>query len=102
MLHQLAEYRVKPTSVDRVKRAIDEFVDYVRAHEPGTRVYAAWQSQDDPTRFVHIFIFEDEAAQQAHSESAAVKKFEATYGPELVSDGVTFTDYDLVASRDRI
>lgn len=96
---QTAEYRVAADGVDRVKRAISAFVDYVRANEPGTRMYVAWQRQDDPARFLHLFIFEDEAGQTAHSESAAVAAFEATYRPYLVAGDVTFTDFDLVASN---
>jgi quinol monooxygenase YgiN len=73
-------------------------VPYVKASEPGTRMYLAWQQQNDPTRFVHFFIFENEAAHEAHSRSEAVKRFEAAYRPELVG-GVTFTDYNLIATN---
>jgi quinol monooxygenase YgiN len=54
---------------------------------------------DDPTRFVHFFIFENEAAHTAHSRSDAVKRFEAAYRPELAGGDVVFTDYELVASN---
>ena len=67
-IYQTATYRVKPQAVDKVRQAIKEFVQYVQANEPGTRMYVAWQQQDDPTRFIHLFIFEDEAAQTRHSE----------------------------------
>src|SRR5438105_1785409 len=87
-IHTIAEYQVRSSGVDKVKRAIAEFVPYVRENEPGTRVYLAWQKKDDPTRFVHFFIFENEAALKAHSESAAVKQFEAAYRPELVGEDV--------------
>ena len=98
-IYQTAHYRVNPSAVEKVQRAIEEFVDYVTAHEPGTRLYSAWQQHDDPTRFVHLFIFADQAAQAAHSESAAVRAFEAVYSPELVEGPVVFTDYRLVASN---
>jgi quinol monooxygenase YgiN len=98
-IYTIAEYQVRPSGVDRVKRAIEEFVPYVQTKEPGTRMYTAWQGEDDPTKFVHFFIFEDEAAHTAHSRSDAVKRFEAAYGPELVSDAVKFTDYRLIASK---
>jgi quinol monooxygenase YgiN len=98
-IYTIAHYQVNPNAVGRVKRAIEEFVSYVKANEPGTKMYVAWQQKDDPTRFVHFFIFADEAAHKAHSESAAVKRFEAVYAPELVSKGVTFTDYNLVATN---
>ena len=98
-IYTIAQYQVKPAGTEKVKRAIEEFVHYVKANEPGTRVYAAWQQKDDPTRFVHFFIFEDAAAHNVHSKSAAVKRFESTYRPELVGGDVVFTDYDLVATN---
>jgi quinol monooxygenase YgiN len=98
-IQTIARYRVKPDGIDRVKRAIAEFVPYVRANEPGTKLYLAWQSQDDPTCFVHFFIFADEAAHAAHASSAAVKKFEAAYRPELAGGDVVFTDYEAIATN---
>jgi len=96
-IYQTAEYRVRPEGIGKVRSAIEEFVRYVAEGEPGTRLYAAWQRQDDPTRFVHLFIFEDAAAQDRHSQSDAVARFEAAYTPELVGGPVVFTDFDMVA-----
>lgn len=96
-IYTIAQYRVRPSGIAKVKRAIEEFVPYVKTSEPGTRMYLAWQQKDDPTRFVHFFIFEDEAAHKAHSQSDAVKRFEAAYRPELDGGDVVFTDYNLVA-----
>jgi quinol monooxygenase YgiN len=92
-IYTIAEYRVRQSGVAKVKRAIEEFVPYVKANEPGTRMYLAWQQEDDPTRFVH------EAAQKAHSQSDAVKRFEQAYRPELDGGDVVFTDYHLVAAK---
>lgn len=98
-IHQTATYQVRPQAVAKVKQAIEDFVRYVRANEPGTRMYVAWQQQDDPTRFIHLFIFADEAAMTIHSESEAVKRFEAIYSPELVGGDVVFTDFNMVATN---
>jgi quinol monooxygenase YgiN len=98
-IFQTAHYQVNPAAVDKVKAAITEFVDYVAGNEPGTRMYAAWQQADDPTRFVHLFEFADEAAHQAHGRSAAVRKFEAVYQPELAGGPVVFTDYLRIAAK---
>lgn len=98
-IYQTATYRVRPEGLDRVKAAIREFVEYVAANEPGSRLYQAWQRQDEPTTFVHLFIFEDEEAQRIHGDSAAVARFEAAYTPELVGDPVQFVDFDLVAAN---
>lgn len=98
-IYQTAHYQVRASGVDKVKQAIESFVSYVKQNEPGTRFHAAWQQLDDPTRFVHLFIFENEAAHERHGESDAVKRFEAVYGPELVGGPVVFTDYQLVAAN---
>jgi quinol monooxygenase YgiN len=98
-IQTIAHYRVRPSGVEKVKQAIAEFVRYVRTNEAGTKLYVAWQQEDDPTRFVHFFIFEDDAAHVAHASSAEVKRFEAAYGPELVEGNVAFTDYAVVAAK---
>ncbi len=98
-IYQTAHYQVKPSAVETVREAIEEFVAYVAENEPGSRMYTAWQAKDDPTRFVHLFIFADEAAHRAHGESEAVRRFESIYSPELVGGPVVFTDYVQVASN---
>jgi quinol monooxygenase YgiN len=98
-IYQTGGYQVKASAVEKVKQAIKEFVRYVQANEPGTQVYLAWQEKDDPTRFLHFFIFEDAAAQTRHGQSEAVKRFESIYSPELVGGDVVFTDYELVSGK---
>ena len=98
-IYQTGAYRVRPAAVEKIKRAIDEFVDYVKANEPGTQMYLAWQEQNDPTTFLHLFIFADAAARQKHSQSAAVRRFQEAYTPELVGSGVVFTEYEMIAGR---
>jgi quinol monooxygenase YgiN len=97
-IYTIANYQLKASGVDKVKSAIEGFVPYVRDNEPGTRLYEAWQQADDPTRLVHFFIFEDEASHLVHGKSAAVKRFEAAYRPQLLGD-VTFTDYRRIATN---
>ncbi len=98
-IYTIAEYRVRKSGVDKVKRAIQEFLPYIKSNEPGTQMYLAWQQKEDPTRFVHFFIFEDKMAHEKHSRSDAVKKFEAAYRPELDGGDVVFTDYQLVDGK---
>jgi quinol monooxygenase YgiN len=98
-IHQTAHYQVNPEAAAKVAAAASAFVSYVAENEPGTLMYAAWQEVDDPSRFVHLFIFADEAAHQAHGASEAVRQFEAVYRPELVGGPVVFTDYRLVAAK---
>ena len=98
-IYQTAHYQVRASAVEKVKAAIAEFVDYVAKNEPGSKMYTAWQQQDDPTKFVHLFEFADEAAHQAHGRSGAVRQFEAVYVPELVGGPVVFTDYEQIATN---
>ena len=98
-IYQTAHYQVRASAVEKVKAAVAEFVDYVAKNEPGSKMYTAWQQQDDPTKFVHLFEFADEAAHQAHGNSAAVRQFEAVYVPELVGGPVVFTDYEQIATN---
>src|ERR1700738_3293837 len=98
-IYIVAQYQVRPSGVEKVKQAIQEFVGYVQANEPGTKMYLAWQQKDDPTRFLHLFIFEDDAARTRHGQSEAVKRFESIYSPELVGGEVIFTEYEMVAGK---
>jgi quinol monooxygenase YgiN len=100
-IYQTAHYAIQPQGIDPVRAAINDFVGYVAKNEPGTRLYTSWQQADDPTKFVHLFIFEDEAAHQAHGQSAAVRQFEAVYRPYLAAGPVVFTDYAEVATNQR-
>ena len=50
---------------------------------------------------MHLFIFRDADAMTVHSESEAVKRFEAIYSPELVGGPVVFTDFDQVATNQK-
>ena len=98
-IYQTGAYQVKPAAVGKVKKAIEEFVRYVQANEPGTQMYLAWQEKGDSAQFLHLFIFADADAQRRHGESDAVKRFESVYSPELVGGPVVFTDYEMVAGK---
>ena len=91
-IRQLARYQVRPEALEKCLSAIQEFVAYVRANESGTLRYEVWQEQDDPTKFVHIFVFRDAEADRLHSESPEVKKFASVLYPECLKP-VEFTDY---------
>ena len=98
-IYQTGGYQIRPAGINKVKQAIKEFVAYVQANEPGTHMYLAWQQPDDPTHFLHLFVFEDAAAQTRHGQSEAVKRFESVYTPELVGGAVVFTDYEMIAGK---
>jgi quinol monooxygenase YgiN len=97
-IRQVARYQIQPGALPQVLAAIQEFVAYVRANEPGTLRYEVWQEKDEPTRFVHLFIFRDKEADRIHSESAEVKKFAGILYPQCLAP-VEFTDYVQIAAR---
>ena len=95
---QLARYQVRPEALEQCLAAIREFVAYVRASEPGTLRYEVWQERDDPTRFVHVFVFRDAEADRVHSESPQVKRFAGILYPNCLAP-VEFIDYRQVAAN---
>ena len=97
-IRQLARYQVRPEALEECLSAIREFVDYVKANEPGTLRYDVWQEAGDLTRFVHSFVFLDAEAHRAHSESEAVKRFAAVLYPNCLAP-VEFIDYEEAATN---
>lgn len=91
-IHELARYEVRPDALDEVLAAIHDFVAYVRHNELGALRYEVWQETAHPTRFVHLFIWRDKAANQIHGESAAVKKFAGILYPKCLAP-VEFIEY---------
>jgi quinol monooxygenase YgiN len=91
-----AVFSVRPESLARCEEVIREFVDGVTVEEPGTRVYVSLRQQRDPTRFVHVMVFDDEAAESAHRGAERNRRFTAALYPHTL-EGVAFTDCSLVA-----
>lgn len=88
-IYGTARFSVKPESLDWCRSAIEEFVTYVRDHEPGTKLSLSLQEVKQPTRFLHVMIFEDEGAENIHTASQEVDRFTGLLYPETV-DGVIF------------
>lgn len=91
-IHELARYEVRPEALEECLAAIHEFVEHVRANEPGALRYEVWQEAAHPTRFVHLFVWQDEEANRIHGESGAVKKFAGILYPYCIAP-VEFTKY---------
>ncbi len=98
-IHMTARLRVRAESREKCEQAINEFVDYIKKNEigKGTISYTALQEPEDPTSFLHYFVFEDDAAQDRHSNSDAVNKFTSILYPETLAP-VRFTEYHVVAN----
>jgi quinol monooxygenase YgiN len=96
-IYMTARFTVRPDRLDKAALAIQEFVAYVAGHEPGTRLYTALQQLEEPTSFLHYFIFENEAAMELHRTSPGVEKFTAALYPDLEGE-VEFTQWHLLGS----
>ncbi len=96
-IFQTARFKVKPESREKCEQAVREFIEYIKANEPGTLRYSSLQQADDPTMFMHFFIFADEAARGKHRTSEGVKRFTSVLYPETI-DGVEFAEYAMVAT----
>ncbi len=99
-IYMTARFSVKTESLAICKRAIEDFIAYIRENEPGTQIYTSLQESDHDTEFLHYFIFDDTAAEEKHRTSDSVKRFTSILYPELSSDGVEFKRYTLAASID--
>ena len=91
-IYQTARFQVKKEALAECEAAIRKFVEFVRANEPKTLLYASLQEREDSTRFLHYFIFEDEAARDRHANSIATTHFTSVLYPNLVTP-VEFTEY---------
>jgi len=102
-IYTIAQYQVKPSGTEKVKGAIEEFVRYVKANEPGTR-HCMQRGSRKMTRPVLCTSSFSRMQQRTTSIASqrAVKQFEAIYRPELVGGDVVFTDYDLVATNQEL
>lgn len=70
-------HRVVPRQAGRARpplEAIRTFVEHTGT-EPGTLRYESWRSVEHPNEFLHVIEFADEAAEQAHGSSDAVRAF---------------------------
>jgi quinol monooxygenase YgiN len=98
VIRKTARFRVRREELDRALAAIRAFVAEVR-QEPGTLLYVSLQEKEEPTRFLHYFEFRDRAAEDAHANSEAVKRFTAVLYP-LCVEPVAFTDFSTVATTE--
>jgi quinol monooxygenase YgiN len=95
-IYRTASFHVRPENLEACKERIRQYVAEIKAHEPGTRMYVSLQDQVTPNRFLHIYVFDDEAAEIAHGRSAVTKQFSQFLSPELAGP-VSFGDFDVVA-----
>ena len=92
-----ARFRVQPESLQTCLYAISDFVDYIKANEPGTLRYTSVQDFEDSFSFLHFFVFANEAAEEAHRTSPGTARFVDALYPYVDGD-VLFDRWNAVAS----
>jgi quinol monooxygenase YgiN len=75
MKHVVIPFTVKTESLETVITIIREFISAIEEKEPGTLMYKSLQKSDEPEKFLHVMIFEDEQAQRFHRQTEHCKHF---------------------------
>ncbi len=96
-IYMSARFEVKKETLEACQNAIRLFVEYVRANEPDTLSYISLQDKENPTQFLHYYIFTDETARDIHSNSNAANHFTEVLYPNVIAP-VEFTEYKVFAN----
>lgn len=92
MVIQLVHIKVKPEALEAFKTATLDNTRNSRL-EPGIAQFALVQQQDDPTKFVIIEAFKDEAAIEAHRQAPHYLRWR-----DAVTDMMAETRYAIKAN----
>ena len=86
-----AYFRTQPGQEETVRQLLLQAAAAVRAHEPGNLVYTAHQDPKDSTQFFIYEQYADQAALEAHRDSAHYQTIVAgQIGPLLAERDVKF------------
>lgn len=95
MVKVIATLRARPDTVEETKAALTSLVEPTR-REPGCVEYQLFQSKEDPTEFVTVEEFNDDAAADAHLQTEHVQAAFAA-APEILGADPQIRRYSLVA-----
>ncbi len=84
MIHILARITAKPGSTEQVRAALLELVRHTR-QEPGCKLYTLFQRDDEPTVFMTVEQWLDQASAEAHMRTAHIAAAMAQTGPHLAA-----------------
>ena len=97
MLAITAVIRVKKGHEDTMRRALLEVAENAQLNEPDTVGFFISQEQDNPSVFTTYERFRDQAAMDAHNNSAVVARFFGIAKPILDGDVILVTSTELSA-----
>jgi quinol monooxygenase YgiN len=92
-----AVIRVKKGHEETMRRALLDVAENVRTNEPDTIGFFISQEQDNPSVFTTYERFLDEAAMDAHNNSAVVARFFGIAKPILDGDVILVTSTEISA-----
>jgi len=95
---RMARFRVRAGEAAEADKAIIAFVAKV-ADEPGTLRYESFREADGVS-YVHVMMFADDAAEQAHASSAHMKEFLAALQPRC-DELPAYTDLRMISGAGR-
>ena len=79
----LATIRIKEGTNEAFEAVAKELMAAVRANEPGNKVYQFCKSKSDPTTYVVMEIYADQAAFEAHGKTDHFRTIGPKMGPSM-------------------
>ncbi|HUO89328.1 MAG TPA: putative quinol monooxygenase [Rhizomicrobium sp.] len=79
----VATIKIKEGANAAFEAVAKELMAAVRANEPGNKVYQFCRSKSDPTTYVVLEIYADQAALEAHGKSEHFRSIGAKMGPSM-------------------
>ena len=79
----VATIKIKPDTNAAFEAVATELMAAVRANEPGNKVYQFCKSKTDPSTYVVLEIYADQAAVEAHGKSEHFRTIGAKMGPSM-------------------
>jgi quinol monooxygenase YgiN len=79
----LATIKIKPDTDEAFETVAREMMAAVRANEPGNKVYQFCKSRTEPTTYVVMEIYADQAALEAHGKSDHFRSISPKMGPSM-------------------
>jgi quinol monooxygenase YgiN len=88
----VVRFTVRPGAEAQFDDLVAETAAGIRAHEPGTLVYACHIVHDKPRQRIFYELYRDRAAFEAHEQTAHTRRFLAERGALLDATEVDFLD----------
>ena len=79
----VATIKIKEGTNEAFEAVAKELMAAVRANEPGNTLYQFCKSKADPTTYVVMEIYADQAAVEAHGKSDHFRSIGAKMGPSM-------------------